>query len=380
MIIRRIKHKLGLVSGMNRSYFNIRTGLYDRIYLRYRDRVYRYNTVTEEWVDIILRMNVTNAHACAMEIGLHGGVDEDTMNESIKVPELSTFPPGVLSIAVSYIGIDAIYFCGDGTLAVFDQNGNGIHRQTPPIYHMIENSCFSLDPYGNVCTLRPGGHVIRVYTPDGVEKCGWAGNYTMANSMVCVGEWLYITTALEQYEDCETYNIRSGAMIHHKMLDHLNMTGIRCAYKGKLLYYHPLTEELSLYNERIDAVSIGKLGIESELLCMTMSSDESSLYALDEDHLLVIKLPDGETRHSPIWTEAKQAFMNSKLKKATAFGVNIDHVFGTFKEPDVRCVVCSKPTTKVCRCKQIRYCDTDCQRNHRPRHQFLCKLILQCRE
>jgi hypothetical protein len=285
-------------------------GMYDRIYIRSGMNTRRYSSIDGGFVDVILKGSTKRERRkMSIGIGLCEGIDNDTLNEAMKVPELYIWPPGVLPICISYIGVDAIYSsCAETGLKMYDQYGKFIHN-----YHKHQLS-FAVDVTGDVCVLDTTYH-ISIYTYKGVLKRSWLASHAYINSSLFYIKGLVCMLPRRWSEDetFHTYNPEDGELINtHTMRINRGpewlIQSTHCEYQGMLLSYTPAVycdcpgmspsdKPVSIVQEgyaMYDIVSSRRIDKEAsnkaEVVCLASSSDGSCVYALDEDKQCIIKL------------------------------------------------------------------------------------------
>jgi hypothetical protein len=281
---------------------DIAIGMYDRVYVlsMYNDWTC-YNSSEPQNKPRVVVCKPKNEHRqLSITIGTGEGIDKETQNEVLKVPELYAFPPGVLPICLVYVGTDIIYivYRTFGT-CVYDQDGELTQR------FPIADSC-AVDKKGGVILMTTSRVVS--YTPKGEIKQEWketdeAVHRKMSiwsiNGFICTESIYYQPQAMgSNTRVVQTYDSK-GLLVYRLYPGQYTCDSFfQCVFKNGMLLSIPRTwtgdDIHELHHYTVDGIRLNtwNIGSGSSFDRMVSNADGSAVYALDKKqrmiHVLVL--------------------------------------------------------------------------------------------
>jgi hypothetical protein len=186
-----------------------------------------------------------------MKVGTSDKIDEESLIESNKVPELYAFPPGVLPIYLAYLGSDILYVSdGIDGVCVYDNNGIFIRR----IKGKVTN--FTIDAKGGIHILNNGSYKICSYSSDAKLISSYESpvNIDRVESIgmdLYISSYGYIEAAIGQRAGnfLRTLRIRDGVYQHNEDVDSPDAY-LYYGRDGTIFAYDMDDKVLSRYNDK----------------------------------------------------------------------------------------------------------------------------------
>jgi hypothetical protein len=281
---------------------DMKTGRYNRVYLLYDGLIgcVRCFSRTGVLVKLIqLKDDEPRKYRDnygSMTIAIHEGIDNDAMLAAKQVPELYAFPPGVLPLCISYLGVEYIY-----TTSVY--HGLRIYDNEGVFIRGVEGYALSacVDRRGRIY-VTVGESKVQLYSHDGTFIRGWKYGILeyLETRAMAIGDLLW----LDLYNDVD----EDHAQIHDEFGNELIKFGLRpphanvdlnvkCVFNDTVLVCScPLPRHLRESGYKINQYAINgmwlhqwSIGRESNIDFMAVTPDGSLLYTLDNtEHKIVV--------------------------------------------------------------------------------------------